>query len=660
MVKLSIQEFGDTIKQKYPEYQNQDSTVLGQKMLEKYPQYLSKVQTPITRGSQFPTSPMSKNFTPQAPKKSTQLPKSNNMTRNRPVEALWWLWQSVASFLPRTAGAVANFGTKIGEWLGKAQEKIFGLPKQQTPQSLTGLWDRLNEAWDKWQEAVKSFMERTWVRQDTWFSKGGKLVWDIVQSVIWWPKWAALPRASQWVKWLANYVGSRWAIWAAEGVRFNIGTQWKVLPEEWWAANIALWAAWEVIVPAMYQKAARALLSKAPSKVSKQISELKVQDIEDDIIKWNKTEWEAILDLMKESKKYGSVPWVSDDIVREATKDPNLLNEYWTTVMQRNLDTQAPSALEKAASKWDEAYDMLQSMLKDTGSDIGKFKQNVATTKLQNNRVKEIERAFSEVLDNLNLTLNKWKVVRKPWKVGAGTPTSDINTMQTLYGQWLKTFKESPTMENYFDLLTAIRKRADYSTWLKGKSSDQIKKVWRELSARLRKIVRQDLSTQQKKIFDEYADLVEFLSVFDKKAGTDSKMWLLLRRATSAKAFENADMMKTIEKYTGIDLNKHSHLSRIATELLAETEGQRTLLQSTVKNAGIDAAELAMDAANANFGNMFIRIAKRFLPKADPYKTLQKVANKYDPWMSYDEAVEIVKKLKNKWYDGTWPLPNIK
>jgi len=45
--KLTIQEFWDSVKTKYPQYQNIDSVELGNKMLEKYPEYKSKIKTDI-------------------------------------------------------------------------------------------------------------------------------------------------------------------------------------------------------------------------------------------------------------------------------------------------------------------------------------------------------------------------------------------------------------------------------------------------------------------------------------------------------------------------------------------------------------------------------------------------------------------------------------
>lgn len=40
---MNVQEFGDSIKAKYPQYQNIDSVELGNKMLQKYPEYQSRI-----------------------------------------------------------------------------------------------------------------------------------------------------------------------------------------------------------------------------------------------------------------------------------------------------------------------------------------------------------------------------------------------------------------------------------------------------------------------------------------------------------------------------------------------------------------------------------------------------------------------------------------
>ena len=43
---MDIAQFGQTIKQKYPQYQDMDDADLGQRMLSKYPQYQDMVTTP--------------------------------------------------------------------------------------------------------------------------------------------------------------------------------------------------------------------------------------------------------------------------------------------------------------------------------------------------------------------------------------------------------------------------------------------------------------------------------------------------------------------------------------------------------------------------------------------------------------------------------------
>lgn len=61
---MTPQEFSKKIKEKYPEYQNVDDTVLAQKMVAKYPEYQSKVSFQAT--STAPTLPPQKSFLQKA------------------------------------------------------------------------------------------------------------------------------------------------------------------------------------------------------------------------------------------------------------------------------------------------------------------------------------------------------------------------------------------------------------------------------------------------------------------------------------------------------------------------------------------------------------------------------------------------------------------
>src|SRR4051812_32769914 len=49
MDKMSIEQFGATIKQKYPQYSSFSDADIGQKTLAKYPQYQDKINTSLTQ-----------------------------------------------------------------------------------------------------------------------------------------------------------------------------------------------------------------------------------------------------------------------------------------------------------------------------------------------------------------------------------------------------------------------------------------------------------------------------------------------------------------------------------------------------------------------------------------------------------------------------------
>ena len=67
--KMSLEEFGKTIQQKYPEYAGKDPTLVGQKTLDKYPQYADRVEG--AAGPQFPLVSQ-KDITPAPTPEQTQ------------------------------------------------------------------------------------------------------------------------------------------------------------------------------------------------------------------------------------------------------------------------------------------------------------------------------------------------------------------------------------------------------------------------------------------------------------------------------------------------------------------------------------------------------------------------------------------------------------
>lgn len=112
--KLSVQDFGKLIQQKYPTYASQDPTVVGQKTLDKYPQYQSKVEgyTPT------PDTPDANGFVNSASLGGTSdispPPSSDNTIGNTGTTG-------VTGFLSNILGS-----TKLGQGLGYAISNATG------------------------------------------------------------------------------------------------------------------------------------------------------------------------------------------------------------------------------------------------------------------------------------------------------------------------------------------------------------------------------------------------------------------------------------------------------------------------------------------------------------------------------------------------------
>ncbi len=105
--KLTIQQFGATIKQKYPAYSSYSDEDIGQKMLQKYPQYQDKVITSQT-SQPAQSGPVNKNL-------------------DQPLASFLQPKEQKPGFLQSIAQGIASPVLKLGNTLGQLGNQVGGL-----------------------------------------------------------------------------------------------------------------------------------------------------------------------------------------------------------------------------------------------------------------------------------------------------------------------------------------------------------------------------------------------------------------------------------------------------------------------------------------------------------------------------------------------------
>ena len=205
--KLSIDDFANKIKEKYPEYKDKDNKTLAEAMIKKYPEYKDKVA--IDNG----------NF----------------------ITDLWsGIWQRVAWFW----NAWKNLAIWAVNLYRQSQGKEKLTPEQIANAEQTPMWQALTTI-TNWQTPEQ--------KASVWWQIG-MVVWSVAQ---WAALWTPLTSALWKIPWVAQIatkapVLSKIAGWVAQGLEWQVyysaAAEWKLpTPKElftawafWWAVN-AIW-----------------------------------------------------------------------------------------------------------------------------------------------------------------------------------------------------------------------------------------------------------------------------------------------------------------------------------------------------------------------------------------------------------------------------------
>lgn len=308
--KLSLDDFANKIKEKYPEYKDKDNKTLAEAMIKKYPEYSDKVNL------EQPTT-----------------------TQN----IAWWLVESAYNSL------LAKPWQKAIEFIGENVTKpiVNLLPeswfKQKALQNIES-----NIAWVK--APQKTLVPKADIESTAF--KTAKLVGDIWQTAllpsVWWvTKWA----------WFLKWAWQLALQWAAEATKFA----WvqKRLPT---AEELALWVVGSLLI--WWLSKAPALFKKTPPDVNKvvwKIIQWKEKDIKPAIdalsqieTKWVKTYKELWTKLREWNQKLmQSVDEILTKDARQVTPDMFTKTvKAWDQVISKDYMSDVIDNLTELYTKW--------------------------------------------------------------------------------------------------------------------------------------------------------------------------------------------------------------------------------------------------------------------------------------------------------------------
>ena len=321
---------------------------------------------------------------------------------------------------------------------------------------------------------------------------------------------------------------------------------------------------------------------------------------------------------------------VSPDLKKRIQGKPEEMKEYFDITHARNSSDEVPSPLEYAVERGAvPARDKLETILNDTGSEIGKFRESTKTTILPPDKFQKIETEFGNQLAKFNLELGvnqegKQIVKRVAGKVKSKIDDSEIGSLQRLLDD-LVTTKQNPTMENVIDLRDGFGNLANYAKSSREASSN-IDPLVKKMRSTIRGVNLEVIPKEQAKLLEDYSDLLEVFGEMDKAINSKSGAEFLLKRVLSERGRAPRELFDKVKEYTGIDLMDHATMAMIAREIVGNPR-TKGLFQQEITNAGINVFEAATGSPSGIIGvatNLMKKIPDKL---ADAEKMFMKAAN---------------------------------
>lgn len=325
--KMTVKEFGDSVKTKYPEYKDYDSEEIGRKMLAKYPEYSDKVD-------------------------------QWNKLLQWAKDAVW-AWLTSTTWIPKFVGE------KVWEGVGYIAKK-FGADENKTDQLVNSRKQSLSNNQDIGQN------------KDSWLYKWVKMAADLVNTAV--PIWGWVKVASkvgQATSKLPGWLSNIWkgAIeWAKDVTRYNLVSDSK-LPE---VEDVTIWAA---IWPAIYWIGAWAKFvgSKINPDVDTLISKAIRPSVSNKSRIWDVAKYNSdVLEWVKSIVSNKNNIKLTDDLWDEVIgKLPESLNDWAVSIKQQKdqLWQSYMSKVNSVGSQWAKVNTMniiseLKKLTKDRTIDL--------------------------------------------------------------------------------------------------------------------------------------------------------------------------------------------------------------------------------------------------------------------------------------------------
>lgn len=297
---------------------------------------------------------------------------------------------------------------------------------------------------------------------------------------------------------------------------------------------------------------------------------------------------------------------ISPDIKKRIQGKQDKLQTYFDVAHARNLDDTLPTPLEHAADNVMKAEREMDRVLRDTGSDIGRFRQKIGGLKINQETVNSAVDLFDDELSKLDLRVDARGVIKQRAGTQVALSDTEVRTLQLLRDN-LRKLKANPTVMEVIKSRMIFDDRINFAKSSR-EASSVIDPISRTMRSKLAEINRNTIGKTESAKLKEFETIIDGLkelrSYSQRRAGAE----FLLKRVLSERGGAPRELIALLKKYTGVDLMDDATMASIATDLIGNSR-QKGLFRQEIEKAGLDVAALLRGDAKGIL-NTFLNMAK--------------------------------------------------
>lgn len=272
--------------------------------------------------------------------------------------------------------------------------------------------------------------------------------------------------------------------------------------------------------------------------------------------------------------------------------NPKIGEKYLKVLKDSEKSRRNIGLFDQAVNDTSKAIGEYKKATSEVGSEIGRIKEKLSKTKLNDNSIEDIRNIKQDLIEKLkknHVVLDKSGKQFELLKGGDSPLTlSDVKAINEDILQGLNNIDRKKSMDSLLLRMKRLDNKINFNKT--GELSGDLQKLSKDIRSKLKKVRDSHLTKKEASQFSEYSNAQKFIKEFTK---SPNKVKTLLNRFSSKYGGDSLKFAKEIKRVTGVDVSDYATLAKILTDVTQGTSRNRSILRQYMGDAAYDVVRLS-------------------------------------------------------------------